>query len=83
MPASVESAAFFSVAHLTESALGGPSYVRVRRDGATLRLEINTPHDVSDLTAVEDRVGALGGAVEVIPAGGPGHLIKVELPCES
>jgi signal transduction histidine kinase len=83
LPASVESAAFFSVAHLAESAYGGSSYVRIRRDGATLHLEINTPHDVGDLTAVADRVGALGGAVEVIPAGGPGHLIKVELPCES
>ena len=45
--------------------------MRVRHDGATLRLEINTSQDVGDLTAVEDRVGALGGTVEVIHDVGP------------
>jgi signal transduction histidine kinase len=83
LPASVESAAFFSVVHLTEQVPAGPTFVRVRHDGATLRLEVNTPYGVGDLTAVEDRVGALGGAVEVVHDGGPGRLIKVELPCES
>ena len=83
IPASVESVAFFSVVHLTESGHGDPTFVRIRQDGARLRLEINTSQRVGDLTAVEDRVGALGGVVEVIDDGGPGRLIKVELPCES
>jgi signal transduction histidine kinase len=83
LPASVESAAFFSVAHLAESGYGGPTSVRVRHDGGTLRLEISTSRDVGDLTTVEDRVGALGGVVEVVRDGGPGRLIKVGLPCES
>ena len=83
IPAPVESVAFFSVAHLTESGHGGPTFVRIRQDGATLRLEINTSQGVGDVTAVEDRVGALGGIVEVIDDGGTGRLIKVELPCES
>ena len=83
IPASVESVAFFSVVHLTESGHGDPTFVRIRQDGARLRLEINTSQRVGDLTAVEDRVGALGGVVEVIDDVGPGRLIKVELPCES
>jgi signal transduction histidine kinase len=82
LPASVESAAFFSVVQLTESVYGGPAFVRVGHDGATLRLEFETSQDVGDLTAVEDRVGALGGTVEVIQHGEPGILIKVGLPCE-
>ena len=83
IPASVESVAFFSVVHLTESGHGDPAFVRIRQDGARLRLEINTSQRVGDLTAVEDRVGALGGVVGVIDDVGPGRLIKVELPCES
>ena len=82
IPASVESVAFFSVVHLTESGHGDPTFVRIRHDRATLRLEINTSQSVGDVTAVEDRVGAFGGVVEVIDDGGPGRLIKVELPCE-
>lgn len=83
IPASVESVAFFSVVYLTESGHGGPTFVRVRHDGATLRLEINTSQGGGDLTAVEDRVGALGGIVEIIHDCGAGRLIKIELPCES
>jgi signal transduction histidine kinase len=83
LPPAVESAALFSVVRLTESAYGSPILVRVRDDGATLQLNISTAEDVGDLTAVEDRVGALGGTVEVIPIGTHGRMIKVELPCES
>ncbi len=83
LPASVESAAFFSVVHATEAAKGSPTFVRGRHDGATLRLEISTSEDLADLTAVEDRVGAVSGTVEVTPVGPPGRLIRVELPCES
>jgi signal transduction histidine kinase len=83
LPSSVESAAYFSVVHLSESAHEGPTSARVLLDGATLRLEINISQDVGDSFAVEDRVGALGGTVEVDPAGGSGRLIKIELPCES
>jgi signal transduction histidine kinase len=83
LPASVESAAFFSVVHVTKSANGSPTFVCAHNDGATLRLEISTAHNVGDLTAVEDRVGALGGNITVDLGGGPERLIKVELPCES
>ena len=83
LPSAVESAAFFAVVHVTESANGSPTSVRARNENATLGLEINISHDVGDLTAVEDRVGALGGTVTVDRAGWPGRLIKVELPCAS
>jgi signal transduction histidine kinase len=76
----VESAAFFAVVHLADaSGSGGRIFVRVEEDGVTLRLEITTSQPVHDLTAVEDRVGALGGTVEATSA----QQIRVELPCES
>jgi signal transduction histidine kinase len=80
LPSAVESAAFFAVVHLADaSRSGGRIFVRVGEDGLTLRLEITTSQPVQDLTAVEDRVGALGGTVEATTA----QQIRVELPCES
>jgi signal transduction histidine kinase len=80
LPSPVESAAFFAVVYVADaSRSGGRIFVRVGEDGMTLRLEITTSQPVEDLTAVEDRVGALGGTVEATSA----QQIRVELPCES
>ena len=57
--------------------------MRARHAGATLDFAFNTSQGGGDLTAVEDRVGALGGIVEIIHDCGAGRLIKIELPCES
>jgi signal transduction histidine kinase len=78
LPAPVESAAFFAVVYLADaSGSEDRLFVRVGEDDLTLRLEITTSQPVPDLTAVEDRVGALGGTVELTSA----LQIRVELPC--
>jgi hypothetical protein len=77
-PSPVEAAAFFAVVYLVDaSRSGGRIFVRVGEEDMKLRLEITTSEPVQDLTAVEDRVGALGGSVEATSA----QQVRVELPC--
>jgi signal transduction histidine kinase len=84
LPSPVESAAFFAVVHLAGRAGSADRIVvHARQHGSMLRLNITTTAPATDLTALEDRVGALGGTVEVIATDGSARRVRVELPCES
>jgi signal transduction histidine kinase len=78
----VESAAYFAVAHF----LATPAYepgsgraIRAWQEGEQLYLDLAGSRRTDDLTLAEDRVGALGGTVQLIDTGS----IRIELPCVS
>jgi len=77
--ATVEANAYFIVAALTEAG-AGPAAVRAVRLNRTMVLEISTP-DAGDLVEVQDRVGALGGRLDLDADGGERTHVRVELPC--
>jgi signal transduction histidine kinase len=81
-PPEVESAAFFAVAKLLATSEFTPAphrEVRVRQLDGYLELSLRGGTHIDDLTAVEDRVGAIGGRVDRVGAG----AIRIELPCVS
>jgi signal transduction histidine kinase len=81
-PSAVESAAFFAVAHLLATSSYTPTpgrEVQVRHLDGHLELDLRGSTDIDDLTAVEDRVGAVGGTIDRVGAG----AIRIELPCGS
>jgi signal transduction histidine kinase len=75
----VDAAAYFIVAALTESGAGPAAVMATRRNGV-LVLEVRTP-DPGDLVEVQDRVGALGGRLDCHADGSQRTLVRVELPC--
>jgi hypothetical protein len=77
--ATVEANAYFIIAALTESATG-PSAVRALRRNGALVVEVRTA-DPGDLVEVQDRVGALGGRLDLDADGGERTRVRVELPC--
>ena len=78
----IESAAYFAVAHF----LATPAYdpgsgraIRAWQESEHLHLDLAGSRRSDDLTLAEDRVGALGGTVQLIGTGS----IRIELPCAS
>jgi signal transduction histidine kinase len=76
----VEAGAYFIVAALTQS----PAAAAVSASGVSGRLvvEVRTSQP-GDLTDVEDRVGALGGRLAVLPTPEGDTLVRAELACAS
>src|SRR6185295_8832127 len=81
--APVEAAAYFVVSEAVRGA--GPTGVTVRlaREGDTLALAIESDAGALDVTAAEDRIGALGGTVAATPLPGGRAELVAELACES
>jgi signal transduction histidine kinase len=81
-PADVESAAYFAVAYLLSTATfvsAASRAVHAWHRGERLQLIIDGSCRTEDLTAVEDRVGALGGTLDRVDSGS----VMIELPCAS
>ena len=81
-PSDVESAAYFAVAQLLGTSTYAPTPGRaicLNSPGNRLQLTVSGSTRLGDLTAVEDRVGAVGGTVERVGA----ETIRIELPCVS
>ncbi|MGE0300046.1 sensor histidine kinase [Pseudonocardia sp.] len=94
LPAAVESTAYFVVAEGLANALKHAGarrlLVRVRHEGAVLRVEVGDDgvggaglHGGSGLRGLADRVDTLGGRIEVVSPEGAGTRLVVELPCGS
>jgi len=78
----VESAAYFAVAHFLATPVyepGSGRAIRAWQEGEQLYLHLAGSMRIDDVTPAEDRVGALGGAVQLIDTGS----IRIELPCAS
>jgi signal transduction histidine kinase len=91
LPSAVESAAYFVVAealaNVAKHAAATHARVALRRDGSTLELEVRDDGaggaDLaggSGLRGLEDRVGALGGRLEVDSPPGGGTRLTARLP---
>jgi signal transduction histidine kinase len=77
--APVESAAYFAVAEALRRGPNGEVAIDARREGDRLVVEVRTETELTgEATAIEDRVGALGGALAA-----DGHQMRAELPCGS
>ena len=82
-PQPVESAAYFTVAFCIQGAAARHVAVAVTDCEGRLRVDVETEMPPSDLTRLEDRIGALDGSVAVEPASASAARIRVELPCGS
>src|SRR5215216_5174992 len=77
--APVESAAYFVVSEALRRGVNGEVAIDARREGDRLVVEVLTEAELTgEATAVEDRVGALGGALVADV-----HHLRAELPCGS
>jgi signal transduction histidine kinase len=77
--APVESAAYFVVSEALRRWTSGDVTVDARRDGGQLVVEVRAEAELTgEATAIEDRVGALGGALVADV-----HHLRAELPCGS
>jgi signal transduction histidine kinase len=77
--APVESASYFVVAEALRRAPNGEVAIDARREGGWLVVEVRTEAELTgEATAIEDRVGALGGALIA-----DGRHLRAELPCAS
>ena len=81
--ASIETAAYTVVAEAARTATDTLA-VGVTASEDTLVVEVESPDsEALDLTALEDRIGALDGRLSVIPGANGGVTIRAELPCAS
>jgi signal transduction histidine kinase len=77
--APVESAAYFVVSEALRRGPNGEVTIDARREGDRLVVEVRTETELTgEPTAIEDRVGALGGALIA-----DAHHLRAELPCGS
>ena len=77
--APVESAAYFVVSEALRREPNGEVAIDARREGERLVVEVRTEAELTgDATSIEDRVGALSGALAADV-----HHLRAELPCGS
>lgn len=84
-PAEVESAAYFLVAETMRRCARAWMAVGVTEEPSKVVIEIEVDSALiwADLTAVQDRVGALDGRLSVPPGRFSGRRLRAELPCAS
>ena len=80
--ASVETAAYTLVAEAARRSTK-PLAVGASASDSVLVVEVETGEDGLDLTALEDRVGALDGRLSLVPGKDGAITIRAELPCAS
>jgi signal transduction histidine kinase len=94
LPGPVEAAAYFVIAettgYLATLAAAGGATLDVRHDGNRLVVDVTQngagqpDHELeARLTGLADRVGALGGQLQVEHGTGGGVIIRAEMPCGS
>ena len=81
--ASVEAAAYFVVAETVRQNAAGMLTVSAERRDGRLVVEVAGNSAPGNMTDLEDRVGALGGSITVMPGPDGRAAIRAEIPCES
>ncbi len=79
----VEAAAYFVVSEIARSGSVNGLRVAATRRGGNLVVEIEADGSPSELTEIEDRIGALDGTLRVAQVPGGVVTVKAEIPCES
>jgi signal transduction histidine kinase len=79
----VETTAYRLVSATLNSAHGHPVTLSAFTDDGLLTIELDSARVPSDLTELEDRVGALDGTLELDSTPGGGPRIRAQIPCAS
>ena len=80
---SVEAAAYFVVAETVRQNAAGMLQVSAERRSGRLVVEITGNSAPGNIIDLEDRVGALGGSITVMPGPDGQAAVRAEIPCES
>ena len=83
LDASVEAAAYFVVSEALKRSRRIPDRLAVRAEDNRLLVEVEADIADSEIVGLEDRVGAVGGTLEVVREADGRARIRVEIPCGS
>ena len=81
LDASVAAAAYFVVSEELKRSPRIPDRLAVRAEDNRLLVEVEADVADSEIVGLEDRVGAVGGALEVVRGADGRASIRVEIPC--
>jgi signal transduction histidine kinase len=79
----VETAAYRLISETVTHAHGQPVTLTAFTDDGLLVIELESEHIPSDMTELEDRLGALDGTLQFADAGRGRARIRAEIPCAS
>jgi signal transduction histidine kinase len=79
----VETAAYRLISETVAHAHGQPVTLTAFTDDGQLVIELESEHIPSDMTELEDRLGALDGTLERADAGSGRARIRAQIPCAS
>ena len=83
LPSTAEAAAYFVVSEAIKRSRDTPDKLAARGEGDQLVVELEAEITASEIVALEDRVGAAGGTLEVARQADGRTRIRAELPCGS
>jgi signal transduction histidine kinase len=83
LSSTAETAAYFVVAEAIKRSRDTPDKLVARGEGDKLVVELEADITASEIVALEDRVGAAGGTLEVARQADGRTRIRAELPCGS
>jgi signal transduction histidine kinase len=78
-----ESAAYFVVSEAVKRSGAGSVTIGAARHDDLLVIEVESPGPPVEVVDLEDRIGALGGSLELARTANTGVTIRAEIPCES
>lgn len=83
LSSTAEAAAYFVVSEAIKRSRDTPDKLEARAEGDKLVVELEADIAASEIVALEDRVGAAGGTLELAPQADGRTRIRAELPCGS
>ncbi len=83
LSSTAEAAAYFVVSEAIKRSRDTPDKLEARAEGDTLVVELEADIAASEIVALEDRVGAAGGTLELARQADGRTRIRAELPCGS
>jgi signal transduction histidine kinase len=83
LDAAVGAAAYFVVSEALKRSRNIPHRLAVKAEGNQLVVEVEADIAEREILELEDRVGAAGGTLQVVPSADGRMSIRVEIPCGS